>query len=212
MRSDITYKGAVISEYPPDTEPYSFHFPQRNRIISALSDGILVVEAGSKSGSLITVSRALEQDASKKIFALAGPVDSHFDGSNKLIKTKVATLVTDYLDIINAFDSVYVTTELDVTAQPPEDVIDVIPIKGKPPKDINGLKTYDLSEVPVHKTDIELTDIEKEVYYAIDHEPVHIDKIAEITGIPVFKILPAITSLELRELIKCVQGRSYRLV
>lgn len=212
MRSDITYKGAVISEYPPDTEPYSYHFPQRNRIISALSDGILVIEAGSKSGSLITVSRALEQDASKKIFALAGPVDSHFDGSNKLVKTKVATLVTDYKDIIDAFDNLYVTTELDISAQPSDDVIDIIPVKGKPPENINGLKTYDLTEVPVHRTDVKLTNEESEVYYAINHEPVHIDKIADITGLPVFKVLPVLTSLELKELIKCVQGRSYRLI
>lgn len=212
MRSDITFKGAVISEYPPDTEPYSFHFPQRNRIISALSDGILVIEAGSKSGSLITVSRALEQDGGKKIFALAGPVDTHFDGSNKLIKTKVASLVTDYKDIIDSFDNVYVTTELDVSAQPPEDVIDVIPVKGKAPEDINGLKTYDLTEVPVHKDNLDLSGEESAVYYSIGYEPIHIDKISEITNLPVFKILPILTTLELRELIKCVQGRSYRLI
>ncbi|MCH5304737.1 MAG: DNA-processing protein DprA, partial [Ruminococcus sp.] len=212
MRSDITFKGAVISEYPPDTEPYSYHFPQRNRIISALSDGILVIEAGSKSGSLITVNSALEQDASKKIFALAGPVDSHFDGSNKLVKDKVATLVTDYKDIIDAFDSVYVTTELDISAQPSDDIIDVIPIKGKAPTDINGLKTYDLTEVPVHKTDLNLSDDESTVYYAIGFEPIHIDKISENTNLPVFKLLPILTMLELRGLIKCVQGRSYRLI
>lgn len=212
MRSDITFKGAVISEYPPDTEPKSYHFPQRNRIISALSDGILVIEAGSRSGSLITVNSALEQDASKKIFALAGPVDSHFDGSNKLIKNKVATMVTDYKDIIDAFENVYVTTELDVCAQPSDDVIDVIPVKGKPPENINGLKTYDLSEVPLHKENLDLNEEEKSVYYAINYEPVHIDKISEITNLPVFKILPIITTLELRGLIKCVQGRSYRLI
>lgn len=212
MRSDITFKGAVISEYPPDVQPYSFHFPQRNRIISALSDGVLVIEAGSKSGSLITVSRALEQDPSKKIFALAGPVDSHFDGSNKLIKSKVATLVTDYMDIIDAFENVYVTSELDVSAQPDDDIIDVIPIKGKVPDNINGLKTNDLTEVPVHKDNLNLSEDESAVYYAIGFEPVHIDTISEITGLPVFKILPVLTTLELRELIKCVQGRSYRLI
>ena len=212
MRRDITFKGAVISEYPPDMSPYSYHFPQRNRIISALSDGILVIEAGRKSGSLITVNSALEQDAGKKIFALAGPVDSHFDGSNKLVKDKVATLVTDYKDIIDAFDSVYVTTELDVSSQPSDDIIDVIPIKGKTPENINGLKTYDLTKTPFHRKNVNLTDDERTVYYAIDIEPVHIDKISEITSLPVFKLLPILTTLELRKLIKCVQGRSYRLI
>ena len=180
MRSDITYKGAVISEYPPDTEAYGYHFPQRNRIISALSDGVLVIEAGSKSGSLITVSRALEQDASKKIFALAGPVDSHFDGSNMLVKNKVATLVTDYTDIIDAFDDIYVTSELDCAVRTLDEVVDVIPIKGKAPTDINGLKTNDLTEVPVHKDNLNLTEDESAVYYAIGFEPVHIDKISEL--------------------------------
>ncbi len=212
MRSDITYKGAVISEYPPDMEAYGYHFPQRNRIISALSDGVLVIEAGSKSGSLITVSRALEQDASKKIFALAGPVDSHFDGSNMLVKNKVATLVTDYTDIIDAFDDIYVTSELDCAVRTLDEVVDVIPIKGKAPTDINGLKTNDLTEVPVHKDNLNLTEDESAVYYAIGFEPVHIDKIAELVNLPVFKVLPILTTLELRKLIKCVQGRSYRLI
>ncbi len=212
MRSSITFKGAVISEYPPDTEPYPFHFPQRNRIISALSNGILVIEAGRKSGSLITVNRALEQNSRKKIFALAGPADPHFFGTNELIKEKVAVLVTDYKDIINEFDSLYVTSELPAGAAPDEDAVDVIPIKGKPPENINGLRTKDLSEVPVHRENLNLTDDESTVYYAISDEPIHIDAIAEKTGLPVFRLLPVLTTLELRQLIKCVQGRSYRLI
>lgn len=211
MRSDITFRGAVISEYPPDVEPYAYHFPQRNRIISALSNGILVIEAGKRSGSLITVNSALEQDPDKKIFALAGSTDPRFDGSNKLIKERVAMLVTDYKDIINAFNNLYVTPELDTARQPDDDVVEVIPIKGKPPKEIDGLKTKDLSEVPVHKENLSLNETESAVYYAIDSVPVHIDKISEITELPVFKILPVLTTLEMKGYITCVQGRSYRL-
>ena len=212
MRSSITFRGAVISEYPPDVEPYPFHFPQRNRIISALSNGILVIEAGKKSGSLITVNSALEQDPNKKIFALAGPVDPHFYGSNELVKDKIATLVTDYTDIIDAFDNLYVTTELAVEAQPKDDIIDVIPIKGKAPKEINGLRTSDLTEVPVHKSDVKLSDDESQVYYAIGAEPVHIDKLAEITGLPMPKLSSVLTVLEIKRLIVSVKGRSYRLL
>jgi predicted Rossmann fold nucleotide-binding protein DprA/Smf involved in DNA uptake len=101
---------------------------------------------------------------------------------------------------------------LEVSAQPSDDVIDVIPIKGKAPKDINGLRTNDLSEIPLHKENLNLSDDENKVYYAISYEPIHIDKIAEITNLPVFKILPILTTLELRELIKCVQGRSYKII
>lgn len=211
MRSDITFKGAVVSEYPPDTPANAYNFPQRNRIISALSNGLLVIEAARKSGSLITVNSALEQDVNKKIFALAGPADPHFYGTNELIKEKVAQLVTDYTDIIGAFDNLYVTGELDIAAQPKDDVIDLIPVKGKPPKDINGLRTNDLTIVPVHKTDVKLNEDEQKVYYAIESEPVQLEAIAESTDLPVFKIMSITTTLELKGLIECVQGRSYRL-
>lgn len=211
MRSDITFKGAVVSEYPPDTPANSYHFPARNRIISALSDGILVIEAAKRSGSLITVNSALEQDAEKKIFALAGPADPHFYGTNKLIKDKVACLVTDYKDIIDAFDNVYVTTELDAASQPKDDIINVIPIKGKAPDNINGLRTNDLTEVPVHKTGLNLTDEQDKVYNAIKAEPVMIEDISDITELPVFKVMSAVTTLELKGLVECVQGRSYKL-
>lgn len=212
MRRDITYKGAVISEYPPDTEPKPYHFPQRNRIISALSNGILLIEAGSKSGSLITVNLALEQDYTKKIFALAGTSDPRFDGSNALVKNKIASLVTDYTDIIDAFDNVYATTELDIASLPDDEVIDFIPVKGKSPEKIEKYAVNDLSEVPVHKDDINLSEIERKIYYTIQAEPVHIDMISEISGASMNELLSALTMLELKGYIKSVQGRSYRLI
>ena len=66
--------GGILSEYPPGTPPLAWHFPERNRIISGLSDVVLVMEAGEKSGSLITVDMALEQG--RDIYALPGPVNS----------------------------------------------------------------------------------------------------------------------------------------
>lgn len=211
MRSDITFRGAVVSEYPPDTEPYAFHFPQRNRIISAFSDGILVVEAGKKSGALITVNSALEQNPDKKIFALAGPADPHFFGTNELIKDRVAKLVTDYKDIIDDFDNIYVTEELAPELNSIDEEVEVIPVKGKAPENINGLRTKDLSEAPVHKEGLELSEDEKKIYYSINNEPIHIDRIAELTKLPVYKISSVLTVLEVKKLIKCVQGRSYIL-
>lgn len=61
MRNAIAQNGAVISEYPPDEPPLRYNFPARNRIISALSDGLVVMEAGIKSGSLITARMAIDQ-------------------------------------------------------------------------------------------------------------------------------------------------------
>lgn len=77
--------GGIISEFPPGTPPYAYNFPARNRIISGMSECIIVIEAGKKSGSLITVDMALEQG--RDVYALPGPINSEMsEGCNYLIK------------------------------------------------------------------------------------------------------------------------------
>lgn len=113
IRSTIPKRGAVISEYPPDETPRNYYFPARNRIIAALSDGLLVMEAGKKSGSLITANLAAEQG--KTIFALLGNNSPQNEGSNTLIKEGLAIPVTDFMDILCEFDNLYATDdELDI--------------------------------------------------------------------------------------------------
>lgn len=92
--------GAVVSEYPPDFKPRLWTFPQRNRLIVALSTlGVLVVEAGQKSGALITARLACQQN--KKLFAVPGPITSSVSyGTNLLLKTGQARLVTTAQDIL----------------------------------------------------------------------------------------------------------------
>lgn len=95
----ILTQGAIISEYPPETGAVIQNFPRRNRIISALSNGITIVEASLNSGSLITARLGLEQN--KEIFAVpASPFENRSAGSNKLIKDG-AVLTESAEDILN---------------------------------------------------------------------------------------------------------------
>ena len=97
----IANGGAIISEYPQGTEPLKYHFPARNRIIAGLSKGTLVIEAGDKSGALITANLAL--DYNREVFALGSSIFiSQGEGTNKLIKegAYLATTPNDILDVL----------------------------------------------------------------------------------------------------------------
>ena len=90
--------GAIISEYPLGSKPEKHHFPERNRIISGLSSGVLVIEAKKKSGTMITVDFALEQG--REVYAVPGNISSENSyGTNELIK-EGATPVTSINDMI----------------------------------------------------------------------------------------------------------------
>lgn len=112
-------RGAIISEYPLGTQPDAVNFPPRNRIISGLSLGVLVVEAGDKSGALITVTFALEHN--RDIFAVPGPITSRMsDGPNQLIKNG-AKLVTGAADILNELQIGMVQEHVDAVRALPAD-------------------------------------------------------------------------------------------
>lgn len=93
--------GAIISEYPLGTKPERKNFPERNRIVSGMSKGIIVVEAKEKSGTLITVDFALEQG--RDVFVVPGNIDSkNSEGTNELIK-QGAKVITNYKDVIEEY-------------------------------------------------------------------------------------------------------------
>ena len=110
LYEELCENGCVISEFVPGTEPYAYNFPIRNRIISALSNLIIVVEAGEKSGSLITASLALEQG--KDIIAVPGTIfSSESKGTNKLIKDGAYPL-TNLEDIYSILGIDYTKNEM----------------------------------------------------------------------------------------------------
>ncbi len=109
LMEEIISCGAVMTDYPPHARPEGKHFPLRNRLISGVSNGVLVVEAGAKSGALITAEHALKQG--KLIYAIPGRVgELNSVGSNHLI-IEGAKTVTCAADIINDFRSLFNISE-----------------------------------------------------------------------------------------------------
>lgn len=112
LYTDIVQKnGAVISEYEPKSKPKLWMYPQRNRIVASLATlGVLVIEAGEESGSLITVEYA--KKLNKNIFAIPGPITSAVSrGTNMLIKKGIAKIVTKPEDIIGVSQKPDVKTQ-----------------------------------------------------------------------------------------------------
>lgn len=102
LAEEISKNGAVISEFSLNTKPLPQNFPRRNRLISGMSLGVLVVEAAKNSGALITADFALEQN--REVFAIPGKIDSYTSsGTNDLIK-EGAKLTTDIFDILGEFN------------------------------------------------------------------------------------------------------------
>ncbi len=101
LHDHIVSTGAVVSEYPFGTKPDSFRFPARNRIISGLSLGVVVVEAATRSGSLITAKHALEQG--RDVFAVPGRIDSVKSAGTHSLLQQGAKLVHSVNDIVEEF-------------------------------------------------------------------------------------------------------------
>jgi DNA processing protein len=127
LARDIMEHGALLSEYPPGTRPKAENFPRRNRILSGLSLGVLVTEAGEDSGAMITAHLALEQN--REVFAIPGSVLSPASrGTNHLIQ-EGAKLVREYMDILEELNLMAVERQIEMREVLPESETESVLLK-----------------------------------------------------------------------------------
>ncbi len=112
LMEQIYKNGCIITEFPPNSEPLAWHFPLRNRIVAALSRGTIVVEAGERSGSLITASLAL--NLGKDVFAVPGPGSKENCGCNALVRDG-AKPITNALEVLEEYADILIPKDLRIT-------------------------------------------------------------------------------------------------
>ncbi|MBN2282591.1 MAG: DNA-processing protein DprA [Deltaproteobacteria bacterium] len=184
----IAGSGAVVTEFPQMTQPKAEHFPRRNRIISGMSYGVVVVEAGEKSGSLITARLALEQG--REVFAVPGMIDSPGSrGTHRLLRegAKLVETVHDVLEEI--VSQIGETEKLRLHEQ-------------------NHLTADERTDV---LTDGEFEGHERQLLELLGEKSCHIDDIAAVTGRPVQDVLNTLLSLELRGCLEQLPGKIFRV-
>jgi len=195
LYEDVAASGVLLSEYPPGAEPFGWHFPARNRILSGLCLATLVVEAPEKSGALITAATALEQG--RDVFAIPGPLDAEGSvGCNRLIRDG-AGLATESWDILREYQSRYPhKLHPDGEKLPPLPKKSEIfyPERSKKPK----VASSGLPIINVRRNAEGLTDDQIKVLRILDDkEPMLTDDIALRANVPVRRILSAVTMLEI---------------
>lgn len=199
LYEDIAAAGALLSEYPPGTEPAGVHFPARNRIISGLSLATLVVEAPECSGALITAETALEQG--RDVFAVPGPIDASTSvGCNRLIRDG-AGLVSDAWDILREYAGRFPEKLKQDEAREQPAVLGYQARQKAEPKPVPP--SLDLNKSS-------LTDDQLNLLRAMsDEEPALVDDLIEQTGIPTRRVLSALTLLEMEHMVTQHSGKRY---
>lgn len=182
----IAQRGAVISEYPMGTPPVAENFPRRNRIVSGMSRGVLVVEADERSGALITARQACD-DHGRPVFALPGRVDNKLSvGPHRLIR-EGATLVTCLEEILEGLGPL------------PHGVSEPVIEKSIEPE----------APAKPQAVDVALNDQQRAILAQLDGEPIDVDLIIERTALPAQIVLKELTFLALKGQIRRVVGQKY---
>lgn len=208
LYEDIAAAGVIISEYPPGTRAEGQHFPARNRIISGLSLGVLVIEAPAGSGALITASHALEQG--RDVFAVPGGIDSReSEGCNNLIR-EGAVLTSRAGDVLSEYQALF-PHKLTMTApQAPRHMprLPQQPSKERAlPEDTAPVEVIDLTErVKGYTPD------QQRILLAIAGSAMIADEIIDITSLPAPLVLSELTMLELDGIVTQAPGKRFALV
>ena len=235
LYSDVAAAGALISEYPQGTPGAPHHFPERNRIMSGLALGAVIIEAPARSGALITASLALEQG--REVFAVPGNADApNSYGPNKLIR-EGASLVTSGWQVLEEFQRQYpeklhepgrekleeVHSREERTPPPSQDASGEKPPKhpaetgrgfaklrvstGR--KRIDNKKTREYSDLREQLKG--LTENQLKIVAAMESPSMHVDDIIDKTDLPASAVLSELTILQIKGFVAAENGKRFTL-
>jgi DNA processing protein len=213
---DVAAVGALVSEYPPGTPALSSHFPRRNRIISGLACGVVIVEAPLRSGALITAALALEQG--RDVFAVPGNADSTASrGANRLIR-EGAILVTSGDDIADEYEALYPEKIHIETLKVPLDG-DRLQALNERAIVQNRQKTQKIeidNDKSVEYIDLvqlaeRLDEMEMQIVSVLAGKTMHIDDVITQTGLTASDVLASLTLLEVEGIAEQLPGKMFRI-
>jgi DNA processing protein len=203
LYEEIAARGLLLSEMPPGTEPKSRHFPRRNRLVSGLSMGVLLVEATLRSGSLITARLALEQG--REVFAVPGsPLDPRATGCNKLLR-QGAVLVETAEDVTEALRDMVPAPLREKNAEA---------FRGSAPFEASTGEDGESADAPGES--LRIDEVRDAVESLIGPEPVTVDELVRAGDLPLAAVLEAVLELELAGRVErhpgqrvAISGKSY---
>jgi len=186
-------KGCIVTEFPIGSEPAAWHFPMRNRIISGLANGVVIVQAARKSGAYITVETALEQG--RDVFAIPGQIYNPLsEGPHQLLQ-EGAQLITCADDVLRSYGLIADTKKKEK----------------KTNKTAQAEKEQQMSlfDAPSPLSTVTLSDTEARVLELFTAEPLAIEEAAYLSRLSMAELMPVLSMLELYGLIEPMVGRKY---